>query len=105
MKSVKSEKSQAEWLVQQIKQLDQMIEMHQNGGSHFMVEQYQQRRMAFFQELISLLAVSKLSSPQHRTFPLIAALIRENYPRRSRMVTSPKKAKTLEKVASLYLKT
>lgn len=81
-----------------------MIELHQNGGSDFMKEQYQSRRLEFFQELISLLAASRFSSPQQQVFPLITALIQENYPRRKPSFARLNKANSLEKVSSLYQK-
>lgn len=79
MKSKKSEQIQVEWLIQQIRDLDSLIAMHQSGGNDFMANQYVSRRLKYFKELISLLVTSEFNATGQETFPLIHALTSENY--------------------------
>ena len=91
---LKSEHIQAEWLIQQILELDRMIEMHQSGDSAFMADQYASRRLQYFKELIGLLASSAFNSTGRETFPLIHALTKENYAK-----SAPKSFKSIRKNA------
>jgi len=79
MRSNKSEQVQVEWLIEQIKELDQLIAMHNSGESNFMADQYALRRLKYFKELIALLADSKFNATGQETFPLIHALTKYNY--------------------------
>ena len=78
-KQHKSEQIQAEWLIQQIKELDRLVAMHRTGESHFVAAQYEERRLHYFKELVSLLIDSEYNVTGHETFPLVNALISENY--------------------------
>ncbi len=102
MKSLKSEIIQVNWLVEQIRQLDEMIKIHQSGGSLLMLQQYEARRLDFFKELINLLVNSTTTKSYSITFPLVVNLIEVNYPEGKRNQSIKNGADGFEKTIQFY---
>ena len=100
--SNKSEQKQVEWLIQQIRDLDRLIAMHQSGNSEFMAKQYATQRLEYFKELISLLATSKFNTTGRETFPLIHALTKEHYVKPSKAITKPLAVSAFEQTLRFY---
>lgn len=100
----KSEAIQAEWLIKQIREIDQLIDMHQSGDGDFMANQYASRRLQYFKELIILLTTSKFNASGQETFPLVQELIKENYPSTQHRISKPHSYKAFDRTLSFYNK-
>ena len=100
----KSEAIQAEWLIKQIREIDQLIDMHQSGDSDFMANQYASRRLQYFKELIILLTNSKFNASGLETFPLVQELIKENYPSSQHRIVKHPSYKSFDRTLSFYNK-
>ena len=102
MKSNKSEKVQVEWLISQIRELDRMIALHLEGNSVFTAEQYAVRRLEHFKELISILSTSPLNTTGAETFPLIHALTKENYSKKTLLQSTGRSKNAFDKTIEFY---
>ena len=100
----KSEAIQAEWLIKQIREIDQLIDMHQSGDSDFMANQYASRRLQYFKDLIILLTNSKFNASGQETFPLVQELIKENYPPTQYKIIKHPYYKSFDRTLSFYSK-
>ncbi len=86
MKSHKAELVRIEFLLDDIRKLDDLIAMHRSVGNDFMYSQYETKKLDQFKKLLVLLADSKLNASQPQTFHLISQLIHRFYPQAEQFV-------------------